>query len=57
MKLSQARAETVVKYLVSKGVKATQLIAQGYGETEPIEDNETEKGRQLNRRTEARILE
>ena len=57
MKLSQARAETVVKYLVSKGVKATQLMAQGYGETEPIEDNETEKGRQLNRRTEARILE
>lgn len=57
MKLSQARAESVVKYLVSKGISANRLVAKGYGETEPVADNETPEGRQKNRRTEARFLE
>lgn len=57
LKLSQARAEAVVKYLVSKGIASTRLTAKGYGETEPIADNETPEGRQKNRRTEARILD
>jgi len=55
--LSQARAESVVKYLVSKGISANRLIAKGYGESEPVEDNSTAAGKQKNRRTEARILE
>jgi outer membrane protein OmpA-like peptidoglycan-associated protein len=55
--LSQARAESVVKYLVSKGISASRLIAKGYGESEPIDDNNTAAGKQKNRRTEARILE
>ena len=57
MTLSQARAESVVKYLVSKGISASRLIAKGYGESEPIDDNSTAAGKQKNRRTEARILE
>jgi len=57
LKLSQARAESVVKYLVSKGVNKEKLIAKGYGETEPVAENTTAAGKQKNRRTEARILE
>src|SRR5262249_54417201 len=41
MKLSQSRAESVKSYLVSKGVDASRLTAQGYGETKPIADNAT----------------
>lgn len=55
--LSQARAEAVVKYLIAKGVPAHRLQAKGYGATQPIADNNSEEGRQLNRRTEARWLE
>ena len=57
LKLSQARAEAVVKYLVSKGIAAKRLVAKGYGESAPIADNESPEGRQQNRRTEARILD
>jgi outer membrane protein OmpA-like peptidoglycan-associated protein len=55
-KLSQARAQSVVDYLVSKGVKPDRVIAKGYGKAQPVATNETEEGRQLNRRTEFRIL-
>jgi outer membrane protein OmpA-like peptidoglycan-associated protein len=55
LKLSQLRAESVVNYLISKGIKAERLIAKGYGETQPIENNDTEEGKQKNRRTEAVI--
>jgi len=57
IKLSQARAESVVKYLISKGIDISRLVAKGYGETEPIATNETPEGCQQNRRTEARFLE
>jgi outer membrane protein OmpA-like peptidoglycan-associated protein len=56
LKLSQARAETVVKYLIGKGISKDRLTAKGYGETEPAADNSNEEGRQLNRRTEVRII-
>jgi len=46
----------VVNYLVSKGVAKTRLVAKGYGETIPVAENDTEEGRQLNRRVEFRIL-
>ncbi len=56
MKLSQARAQSVVDYLVSIGVPRSHLVAVGYGETQPVASNDTEEGRQLNRRVEAKIL-
>lgn len=61
-RLSQARAESVVKYLISKGIERERLQAKGYGETQPIAPNENEDGsdnpvgRQKNRRTEFRIV-
>ena len=55
--LSQRRAETVRNYLIKKGVPANRLTAVGYGETQPISSNDTDKGKSLNRRTEVRILE
>ena len=54
--LSQARANSVMKYLVDHGVSSSRLIAKGYGESTPVADNNTEKGKKLNRRTEVRIL-
>jgi len=50
--LSQQRAETVMRYLVSKGVNAANLSARGYGQERPIADNATERGRAANRRVE-----
>jgi OOP family OmpA-OmpF porin len=55
-KLSQRRAEAVVDFLKERGVAAEQLMARGYGEEEPIASNDTEEGRELNRRVELRIL-
>jgi outer membrane protein OmpA-like peptidoglycan-associated protein len=54
--LSQKRANSVMKYLVEHGVSSRRLIAKGYGESAPVADNNTEKGKKLNRRTEVRIL-
>ena len=54
--LSQERASSVKKYLVEHGVSSSRLIAKGYGESIPVADNNTEKGKKLNRRTEVRIL-
>jgi OOP family OmpA-OmpF porin len=56
LKLSQARANAVRNYLVGKGVPAERLVAQGYGESQPIADNQTKEGRDRNRRTELRRL-
>lgn len=50
--LTQARADTVVDYLVDAGVKREQLTAVGYGEDNPIADNATEEGKRANRRIE-----
>jgi outer membrane protein OmpA-like peptidoglycan-associated protein len=56
LKLSNARANAVRQYLVSKGVSADRMTARGYGETQPIEDNATHESRATNRRVELRIL-
>jgi len=54
IKLSQRRAEGVVKMLVEKyGIDKSRLKAKGYGLTKPIADNKTAEGRQKNRRTMA----
>ena len=52
MDLSQRRAETVINYLISKGVPADRLVAKGYGESQPISSNDTDEGRFQNRRVE-----
>ncbi|MBX9850999.1 MAG: OmpA family protein, partial [Cytophagaceae bacterium] len=56
-KLSERRAEAVVAYLVEKGIDKKRLIAKGYGESKPVAPNDTDENRQLNRRTELKILE
>jgi outer membrane protein OmpA-like peptidoglycan-associated protein/tetratricopeptide (TPR) repeat protein len=60
-KLSEARARSVVEYLVSKGIARERLQAKGYGETMPIEPNtingkDNPEGREKNRRTEFKVL-
>ena len=53
-KLSGARVATVRGWLVGKGVKADRLTAKGYGDTQPIDTNESPEGRAKNRRVELR---
>jgi outer membrane protein OmpA-like peptidoglycan-associated protein len=52
LKLSQGRAQAVVDWLVKGGVEADRLVAKGYGEAVPLETNNTEQGRGVNRRVE-----
>ena len=52
MKLSQGRADSVMKALVERGIDAGRLKAQGFGPTVPLGDNATEEGRQKNRRVQ-----
>jgi len=57
-KLSQARAEAVVNYLVAKkGVAGKRLSAKGFGDTQPIADNKSESGRAKNRRVDFTVTE
>jgi OmpA-OmpF porin, OOP family len=53
--LSQKRAEEVRTYLVGKGVDGTRLTAMGYGERKPVVANDTEAGREMNRRVEFKV--
>ena len=55
-KLSDGRANAVMKDLIDRGIAAERLEAEGRGETQPIDTNETEEGRQNNRRVEIEIL-
>jgi OmpA-OmpF porin, OOP family len=61
-KLSEARAQSVVDYLVSKGIDPARLESKGYGATKPIAPNknadgsDNPEGRQKNRRTEFKVL-
>lgn len=55
-KLSQRRAEAVVRQLVRSGVAESQLRAVGYGESQPVADNGSDAGRSANRRIEFRII-
>jgi outer membrane protein OmpA-like peptidoglycan-associated protein len=54
-RLSNARAHSVMDYLVQHGIEAKRLTASGYGPRVPIADNNTPEGRQKNRRTEFKI--
>ncbi|KOY85655.1 hypothetical protein AD998_05365 [bacterium 336/3] len=55
--LSDRRSQSVVRYLIERGIDPKRLVAKGYGESKPISTNETDEGRQLNRRTECVVLE
>jgi OOP family OmpA-OmpF porin len=56
-KLSERRAQAVYNYLVKNGVNEAKLSSVGRGETQPIADNATESGRELNRRVEFKVME
>ncbi|MGD2035670.1 MAG: OmpA family protein [Bacteroidales bacterium] len=62
IRLSQKRSESVVHYLGRKGISPDRMVAQGYGESQPVAPNtnpdgsDNPEGRQLNRRTELRII-
>jgi outer membrane protein OmpA-like peptidoglycan-associated protein len=55
-KLSLERAQSVVDYLIGRGIKANRLVARGYGDSQPIAPNKTAAGRALNRRVEFRVI-
>lgn len=54
--LSQQRAETIASALVQSGIESSRIQAVGYGESRPVETNQTESGRQANRRVEVVVL-
>lgn len=54
-KLSERRAAEVVNYLTNKGIDSSRMTSKGYGESTPVADNETDEGRELNRRVELTI--
>lgn len=55
MKLSNGRAESVMKELIARGITEDRMISVGFGEDRPIDTNETPEGRQNNRRVELHI--
>ena len=57
LSLSEARASSVIGYLVDKGVRSDAMVSKGYGETTPIADNATQEGRWKNRRIGFTVLE
>ena len=54
-KLSESRAKAVLDYLVKKGISPDRMTSAGYGMEKPMAANDSEGGRQLNRRTEFEI--
>jgi OmpA-OmpF porin, OOP family len=54
--LSQGRSQSVVDYLISQGIDTGRLTAHGYGESKPVDTNDTDEGRANNRRVEFTIL-
>ena len=55
-KLSEDRANSVMEYMISKGISKDRVSAVGYGSSRPKEDNGTEAGRKANRRIEIRVV-
>lgn len=54
--LSDNRARSVMEYILSKGIDPSRITSKGYGETVPVATNDTDEGRQLNRRVEFKII-
>jgi OOP family OmpA-OmpF porin len=57
LRLSSRRARTVSDYLIAAGIAAERVSARGYGEADPVADNEIDEGRAENRRVVLRIIE
>ena len=57
LKLSQDRARSVMDFLVGAGVAPGRLVSEGFGDTKPIDDNSTTKGKAANRRVEFVIVQ
>jgi outer membrane protein OmpA-like peptidoglycan-associated protein len=55
--LSEKRANAVMEYLISKGMRPESLKTMGYGESRPITTNDTREGRERNRRVELKVVE
>lgn len=55
LRLSEERARSIMRYLVTKGISSNRITAVGYGEARPITANNTESGRQQNRRVEFKM--
>jgi len=56
LKLSLNRANSVRNYLINHGIKGDRVTALGSGDTQPVASNDTDDGRQQNRRTEVKII-
>ena len=54
--LSESRSKSVVDYLIAHTISADRLTFKGYGLSQPIASNDTDEGRQMNRRTEFKII-
>ena len=57
LELSQRRAASVMNYLIQAGIEPSRMISEGFGETQPIADNDSRDGRHLNRRVNFVIIE
>ena len=55
MQLSEKRAKAVADYFQSKGIAADRITYKGFGDTQPIADNKTAKGKAINRRVEMKV--
>ena len=54
--LSEKRAQSVTQYLLAHGIGRSRITSKGYGNQQPVADNDTPEGKQLNRRTEIKII-
>jgi len=56
IKLSESRSKAVLEYLVKKGIPVSRITFKGYGKEQPVATNDTDEGRQMNRRVELKII-
>ena len=56
MKVSESRAQAVLKFLINGGINPSRLTAVGHGESKPIATNMYKDGRQKNRRVEINLV-
>jgi OOP family OmpA-OmpF porin len=57
LSLSEKRANSVRDYLIAGGIAANRMEVKGYGETQPVADNNTREGRAANRRVELKVID
>ena len=57
LRLSKNRANSVKNYLVSRGISSSRITTQGFGATQPVSTNDSDEGRQENRRVELRFVD